>query len=192
MSRLNFLPILLTSVLVAPTVNAELKPMGDTEMGMVTGQAGIQIDVSGQITYDRIVYNLPDGTQEIITPGSGGSTDGVVTEGGVSIDGPVANIPGIPGLFSMLMPFQAGQVDTDGDGLSDRAAAVLSFSPKNMGPGSMLSIDPADTTVNFNDQMFVTKLGIVILNAPIGNDGVFNTGGQDYQYTHKTTYQALF
>jgi hypothetical protein len=67
--------------------------------------------------------------------------------------------------------------------VTDRGAAMFSFQP-NVGMGTQFSpidITTDDATVNINDQTFITKQGILFLNAPLVNEP-FEIPGQTGQY----------
>lgn len=164
-----------------------MKPISDEALGDVVGQAAPVIEIGGQMTYEQIVYTDPAGNREVILPG-GTSTDGAVdTNYSGEIRGQTFGVPQtgtIFDLFTAILPLRMGEVDTDGDSIGDRAAAVFTFQPNiGMGTGfSPLNITGNDT-VNINDQVFVSDQGIAILNAPIG-DGLMTIDGSTYQYTH--------
>lgn len=168
----------------ASLVQAELRPMDDAGMNEIVGQGSPVIEMTGDITYDAVIYTDPEGNREIITPGSS-SANGVVKTDGITMTGATYGSPmGLFGLFSMVLPTTIGEVDTDGDGVADHAAAVLNFKPNAMSTGTPIDITTSDTVVNFADQMFLTKQGLVILNAPL--DNIYDINGQQYQYTHRS------
>lgn len=164
----------------ASVVRAELRPLSDDILHEISGQSGITIEISGQITYDAILYN-----GEVISTSNPSSSDGRVREVSIHMDGYTLGMPntgGILDLFSLFLPISFGEVDTDGDGVRDRGAAVFNFRPNVGVPVTPISIRPEDTTLSIDDQVFVTKQGIVFLNAPLSGD--YNIGGQTYQYQH--------
>lgn len=179
------------SVLCMTGVQAELKPLSDEGMNEVIGQGAPLIEMSGDITYDAVIYTDPQGNREVITPG-GSSTNGVVKTDGITMKGATYGTPAsLFGLFSMILPTTLGEVDTDGDGIADHGAAVLNFKPNSFSTGTPIDINSTDTVVNVADQMFLTKQGIVILNAPLNN--IYDFNGQQYQYTHRSNgTQLLF
>ncbi len=164
--------ILLVGLITAGLASAELKPLEDEALGDFYGQAAPVIEMSGQITYEAIVYTPPDGgAKEVILPGAS-SSDGTIATEQLTFSGQTFGMPQtgsvIDQLF-MFMPIRMGAVDTDDDGLLDHGATLFSFQP-NVGRGTQYSpIDIAmdDTTVNIRDQMFVTKQGILFLNTPL-------------------------
>jgi len=176
--------------------HAELKPLSDESLQAISGQSGVIMDVSGQITYEAIYYN-----GERIDVDNPISSDGLVSQSPVYMDGYTVGIPAGTGtimdLFALLLPLTYGEVDTDGDGIMDRGAAVFNFKPNLLGTSfTPISIRPEDTTINMNDQVFVTKQGIVFLNAPLPSfdgEGIrqpdYIIDGQAYQYNHP---QKLF
>ncbi len=175
--------------------HAELKPLSDETMQTISGQSGVIMDVAGQITYEAIYYN-----GERIDVDNPTSTDGLVSQAPVYMEGYTVGIPAGTGtimdIFALLLPLTYGEVDTDGDGLMDRGAAVFNFKPNLLGTSATpISIRPEDTTINMSDQVFVTKQGIVFLNAPLPTEvgGIpqpdYVIDGQSYQYTHP---QRLF
>ena len=164
----------------ASLAHAELQPLSDEFLQGVTGQSGVMIDISGQMTYDAIIYN-----GQVITPDVPQSDDGKVKQGNVYLNGYTMGLPQtgtIMDIFGLFLPLSFGEVDTDGDGVPDHGAAVFNFKP-NFGTSlSPIAIEREDTTINFNDQVFVTKQGIVFLNAPLNN--TYEIGGQTFTYTH--------
>lgn len=163
----------------ASLAHAELKPLSDETLQDVTGQAGVMIEVSGQMTYEAILFN-----GQVITPDNP-APNGELKEDSVYMNGYTVGLPQtgtIMDLFGLFMPLTYGEVDTDGDGVRDHGAAVFNFKPNVSTSLSPLAIEPEDTTINFNDQVFITKQGIVFLNAPLDNTYEFN--GQTYQYQH--------
>ncbi len=174
-----------------PVALADLKPLDDAGMNAVTGQGSPTIAISGDITYDAIIYTDPQGNREVITPG-GASANGVVNTTGINMKGATYGSPvGLFGLFSMFLPTTMGEVDTDGDGIADHGAAVINFKPNAFSTGTPIDITTSDTVVNVADQMFLTKQGIIILNAPLNN--LYDINGQQYQYVHRSNgTQLLF
>lgn len=176
---------------LASIAHAELKPLSDESLQAISGQAGVIMEMSGQITYQGIYYN-----GELIYSDNPVSSDGLVSQSPVYMDGYTVGIPAGTGtimdLFALFLPLTYGEVDTDGDGIMDRGAAVFNFKPNLLGTSfTPISIRPEDTTINMNDQVFVTKQGIVFLNAPLMNLGTggvpqpdYVIDGQPYQYTH--------
>jgi len=76
------------------------------------------------------------------------------------------------GMINMLMPTSAGKVDTTGDGVGDTGAAMLGFGPAGIGisGANTISLSNDDILSNYNNQMFMTPRGLVILDAPLAND----------------------
>lgn len=167
-------------------VGAELKAIDESVMGDVVGQAAPTIEVSGGVTYEGIVYYPADGSDpQVILPGQS-STDQKVSTQSMTFQGQMFGLPktgSVMDLLSIIMPIRVGVVDTDGDGQFDRGGAMFSFQP-NVGMGteySPLSIGLDDETVNIDDQVFLTKQGILFLNAPVPNQP-FEIPGQTGQY----------
>ena len=180
---------LLLSFACVSVAHAELQPLSDSALQDVIGQAGVMIEMSGQISYDAIIYN-----GEIITPSEPVSSDGRVSQEGVYMDGYTVGLPQtgtIMDLVGLFLPLTYGEVDTDGDGIRDHGAAVFNFRP-NIGAAGVnvtpISIRPEDTSINIDDQVFITNQGIVFLNAPLtpSADGhpSYNIGGAEYHYVH--------
>ncbi|MBK8971520.1 MAG: hypothetical protein IPM37_09215 [Hahellaceae bacterium] len=165
---------------------AELKAIDEAMMGDVVGQAAPEIEVSGGITYEAIVYHPADGSApQVVLPGESSSDQAVSTQS-LTFQGQMFGLPKAGGaldLLSIIMPIRVGAVDIDGDGQLDRGAAMFSFQP-DVGLGSQFSpleISMDDQTVNIHDQVFLTKQGILFLNAPLANEP-FEIPGQTGQY----------
>ncbi|WP_344806371.1 DUF6160 family protein [Allohahella marinimesophila] len=170
-------------LLSALSVQADLKPIDDAAMSEVTGQAAPVINMSGQITYEAIVYTDAQGNKETIRQGES-STTGAVQPYDRAIKGiTFANqtTGTLMDVMSFVMPLRYGAVDIDEDGILDRGAAIFSFAPSiGMGTGALpIDIKAEDVTTVINDQVFVTNQGIVFLNAPAGGDGAFTVPGYD-------------
>ncbi|OZG73487.1 hypothetical protein BTA51_10750 [Hahella sp. CCB-MM4] len=179
--------VLTSAVLMANACLAELKPLEDEALGEFYGQAAPVIEMSGQVTYDAIVYTPPDGgAQEVILPG-GSSTDGNVSTQQLTFQGQMFGMPQTGGVVDSLFsifPMRMGGVDTNDDGTIDRGAMMFSFQP-NVGRGtqfSPLDITLDDDTVNVHDQLFISNQGILILNAPLENN-TFTIPGQSGEFS---------
>ncbi|WP_020408789.1 DUF6160 family protein [Hahella ganghwensis] len=166
---------LVSAVLMANVSFAELKPLEDEALGEFYGQAAPAMEMSGQITYDAIVYTPPDGgPQEVILPGQS-SSDGSISTQQLSFQGQMFGLPQTGGVVDQLFsifPMRMGGVDTNDDGTIDRGAMMFSFQP-NVGRGtqfSPLNITMDQDTVNVRDQLFISNQGILILNAPLENN----------------------
>lgn len=149
----------------------ELKLIDDATMGEVVGQAGPVVEMSGQMTYEAIVYTDPDGNKETIRQGEM-SANGSISSYDKAIKGiTFANqsTGTLIDVLSFVVPLRYGAVDTDGDGQLDRGAAILSYAPSiGFGTGALpIEIQPEDVTTVINDQVFVTNQGVLFLNAPV-------------------------
>jgi len=171
---------------MTPFAHADLQSIDDATMGDVVGQAMPVIETSGGITYEAIVYHPSDGSDaQVILPGAS-SSDGKVSTQSLTFSGQMFGTPrtGNPlDLLGFILPMRVGGVDTDNDGDTDRGGMLFSFQP-NIGLGteySPLDISLDDETVNIDDQMFVTKQGILFLNAPLVNEP-FEIPGMSGQY----------
>ncbi|WLQ16913.1 hypothetical protein O5O45_13415 [Hahella aquimaris] len=178
--------VFVCAAMFSTAVMAELKPINDQQLSEVVGQAAPVIEINGQVTYEAIAYTNPDGVREVIYPGQT-SSDGAVHDDNVSLQGMTFGTPRtgtLVDLFTAVLPLRYGEIDTNGDGVEDRGAAIFSFQPNvGFGTGFMpLDIQQSDTSVNIDDQVFLTKQGLVILNAPINTD-IINVGADAYKLT---------
>lgn len=174
----------LCTILACGQVNAELQALDEEVMGEFYGQAAPVVEMSGQVTFDAIVYTPSDGSpQEIVLPGQTSTDGAVATDQQLTFSGQMFGVPStgsaLDALFT-IFPLRIGGVDTDNDGTIDRGAAMFSFQPNvGMGTGfSPLEIGIDDNTVNIKDQVFITNQGVLILNDALGAGTTFNIPGQ--------------
>lgn len=168
--RVAFLPVLPLALSLSLVAQADLQPLEDEAMGEFYGQAAPVVEMSGQVTYDAIVYRPADGSAEqVIFPGQASTDLAVQTDQQLTFEGQMFGVPNTGSALDMLFtifPLRIGGVDTNDDGVIDRGAAMFSFQP-NVGMGtqySPISVGVDDNTVNIEDQVFITNQGILILN----------------------------
>ena len=84
---------LATAVAAAPFATQAMEPMNDTQMGDVTGQAGVTIELSTQMTIDQIEYSQGGAGSFLIGGGDEGiSIGGFALEDGTGVGGVDSNL----------------------------------------------------------------------------------------------------
>ncbi len=184
---------LVTAIAAAPFAQAELTSIDDAALSDMTGQAGITIELSTEVTIGSVVYTDDDGLDPAGAAGDinitgvtlGGSTLGEALDG-IKIDIDVDDAKGL--VIHLGSQDMAGVLSGDNSvdfGLSVDSVSLNSSATNlvsdvriegNLGPIDVVIADSGDITVAAyfevtNGSLDVDVLGLGITNLTIGDNG---------------------